>query len=102
MVGHPEGFGCDRWQWQKKRVPSGLLVPGVGGGRDIESRNKPQCSLHALQQVEAVTVGLLQLLSNAKKHCFSGHEVQEWADKNAIPWRFHLSYSPTAAGLIEG
>ena len=53
------------------------------------------------KQVEAATVGLLKLLSNAKKHRFSGHEVQDWADKNAIP-RLHLSYSPTAAGLTEG
>lgn len=54
------------------------------------------------KQVEAATVGLLKLLSNAKKHRFSGHEVQEWAGKNAIPRLFHLSYSPTAAGLTEG
>lgn len=54
------------------------------------------------KQVEAATVGLLKLLSNAKKHRFSGHEVQEWAGKNAIPRLFHLSYSPTAARLIEG
>ena len=64
-------------------------------------RNKALCGLHALQQVEAATVGLLKLLSNAKKHRFSGHEVQEWADKNAIPRLFHLSYSPTAASLMD-
>ena len=67
--------------------------------RDIVSRNKALCSLHALQQVEPVTVRLLKLLSNAKKHHFRGHEVQECAYKNAIPWHFYLSYSRTAAGL---
>ena len=70
--------------------------------RDIVSRNKALCSLHALQQVEAVTVGLLQLLSNAKKHCFSGHEVQEWADKNAIPWHFHSRTAPGLSRRMSG
>ena len=53
------------------------------------------------KQVEAATVGLLKLLSNAKKHRFSGHEVQEWADKNDILRHFCLSYSPTAASLMD-
>ena len=53
------------------------------------------------KQVEAATVDLLKLLSNAKKHRFSGHEVQEWADKNAILRHFCLSYSPTAASLMD-
>ena len=32
---------------------------------------------------------------------FTGHEVQEWAAKNAEHWLFHLPYNPIAAGLIE-
>ena len=104
MVGYHEGFGWDLWQWRNKKSTLWASGPRCGRGqsRDVVSRNKGLCSLHALQQVEAVTVGLLKLLSNAKKHRFGGHEVQEWADKNAIPWHFCLSYSPTAAGLTEG
>ena len=46
--------------------------------------------------------GPTQVAEQCRKTPLSGHEVQEWADKNAIPWHFRLSYSPTAAGLIEG
>ena len=101
MVSYSEGFVGNLWQWRNKMSTFSASGPRCARGqsRDIVSRSKAQCSLYALQQVETVIARLLKLLSNAKKHCFSGHEVQECADKNAIPWYFHLSYSRTAAGL---
>lgn len=65
MVGYPEGFGWDLWQWRNKKSTLWASGPRYGS-RDMVSRNKALCSLHAL--LEAVTVGLLKLLSNAGKH----------------------------------
>ena len=30
-----------------------------------------------------------------------GHDVQDWATEHDTEWRFHLTYDPQTAGLIE-
>ena len=79
MVGYPEGFGWDLWQWRNKKSTLWASGPRCGRGqsRDMVSRNTALCSLHALQQVEAVTVGLLKFAEQCRKTPLSGHEVQE-------------------------
>ena len=51
---------------------------------------------------EITRVALGYTHTHTKHPLFSSHDVQKWTDKNAIPWRFHLPYSPTAARLVEG
>ena len=62
------------------------------------SRNTALCSLHALQQVEAVTVGLLKLLSNAEKHHLVAMRFRNGLIKMPYPG---ISACPTAL-LLPG
>ena len=32
---------------------------------------------------------------------FKGHDVQDWTKEHGTEWRFHLSYNPREAGLVE-
>ena len=60
------------------------------------SRNKALCSLHAL--LEAVTVGLLKLLSNAEKHHLVAMRFRNGLIKMPYPG---ISACPTAL-LLPG
>ena len=59
------------------------------------SRNKALCSLHAL--LEAVTVGLLKLLSNAEKHHLVAMRFRNELIKMSYPG---VSTCPTALLLL--
>lgn len=87
---------------ERKRVPLGFwsqVWEGVEQGYSAKEQGsmRPTCFTTG----GSCYSGPTQLAEQCKKHRFSGHEVQEWADKNAILRHFRLSYSPTAASLMD-